>query len=75
MADGYLVEVTTPQENEAAPVKALWYAHIPGKEDALAAVRKEAGVPDGATVEIVKPLTHLILTQVSVPELGVKPYD
>ena len=75
MADGYLIEVTTPQVSDGAPVKALWYAHIRGKSEALAAVRNQVEVAAVATVEIVKPLTRLILAEVSVPEGTVKPYD
>ena len=74
MADGYLIEVTTPQAGGEAPIKELWYAHIPSKSEALAAVREKAKVAVGAKVEIVKPLTHLILTEVSVPEGEVSPY-
>ena len=75
MADGYLIELTTPQTTGGDPLKELWYAHIPGKREALDAVRKEAGAVTGSTVKIVKPLTHLILSEVSVPEGGVMPYE
>jgi hypothetical protein len=75
MADGYLIEVTTPQKGGGAPVKAMWYAHIPGKDEALDAVRDKAGAAAGATVSVVKPLTHLILTEVNVPEGEVMPYE
>lgn len=74
MADGYLIELTTPQSDDA-PVKTMWYAHIPGEDEALAVVRSEAGDAAGVTVKVVKPLTHLILTQSGVPEGGVMPYE
>jgi hypothetical protein len=53
----------------------MWYAHIPEKDKALAEVRKEADAPAGSTLKVVKPLTHLILAGVSVPEGGVLPYE
>jgi hypothetical protein len=75
MADGYLIEVTTPQMSGGAPMKAMWYAHIPGKDEALDAVRDKAGTAPGTTIKVVKPLTHLILTEVGVPEGDVMPYE
>jgi hypothetical protein len=75
MADGYLIEVSTPQMSGGAPVKEMWYAHIPSKDEALDAVRDKAGAAAGSTVKVVKPLTHLILTEVNVPEGAVRPYE
>ena len=81
MADGYLIELTAPQTDSDTPAKSMWYAHIPDEDKAVAAVLAEAGsiagteAGSGTSVTIVRPLTHLILTEVSVPEGGVKPYD
>jgi hypothetical protein len=75
MAKGYLIEVTTPQMSGGTPIKELWYAHIPARREALEAVRDKAGATTGTTVKVVKPLTHLILTEVSVPEGEVMLYE
>jgi hypothetical protein len=53
----------------------MWYAHIPDKDKALSEVRKVAEAPDGSTLKVVKPLTHLILASQSVPEGGVLPFE
>jgi hypothetical protein len=74
MADGFLIEVTPPTGDGQAEAT-MWYAHIPEKDKALAEVRKEADAPAGSTLKVVKPLTHLILAGVSVPEGGVLPYE
>jgi hypothetical protein len=74
MADGFLVEVTPPTSGGQSEAT-MWYAHIPDKDKALSEVRKVAEAPDGSTLKVVKPLTHLILASQSVPEGGVLPFE
>jgi hypothetical protein len=63
MADGYIVEVTTPQEAEGKPLRQTWYAHIPDKNRAIRAVRKAAEAPKGAAVDVVRPEKHKVLLE------------
>jgi hypothetical protein len=63
MADGYIIEITSPPAAGGEPMKQIWYAHIPDKKRAITAVRKAAGASQNVAVEIVRTERHLILLQ------------
>jgi hypothetical protein len=63
MADGYVVEITSPEEIEGKPLRQVWYAHIADRSRAIKAVRKAAEAGRHAAVEIVRPERHKILLE------------
>jgi hypothetical protein len=63
MADGYVIEITSPEEIEGKSLRQIWYAHIPDKNRAIKAVRKAAEAGRHAAVAIVRPERHKVLLE------------
>ncbi len=61
MANGYLVRITTRRLGGGEPLSEDWYAHIPERREAIAAVEKAAGVAPGGDATIRTSIGHDVL--------------
>lgn len=67
MADGWAVVVSTPALDGGNPTDEMFYAHIPGRADAEAAVRTLARV-NGELVEARSIVAHNAFVEMGIAE-------
>jgi hypothetical protein len=76
MSGGYMILVRTARMVSFEDTKDIWFAHIPGREQAVKAVEAATGAAPGTTVTVLGTIRHAVLVdQLSVQEGEVRNFD
>jgi hypothetical protein len=69
MSGGYMILVRTARMVGFEDTKDIWFAHIPGREQAVKAVETATGAAQGTIVTALGTIRHAVLVdQLGVPE-------